>query len=89
MLQVSAVWLRRALIVLLAVPILTIGFARIEAGAHWPSDVLGGYMLGAIWLALTIQLYRWGRQRLSERHRRVNKPSSLLAVTGGGARHAN
>jgi undecaprenyl-diphosphatase len=85
MLQVSAVWLRRALIVLLAVPILTIGFARIEAGAHWPSDVLGGYMLGGIWLALTIHLYRWTKQRLSERHRRVGKPAALLAVPGGGA----
>lgn len=29
------------------------GVARIEVGAHWPSDVLGGYLWGAI-LLLTI-----------------------------------
>ncbi len=52
---------------LLAVPIAVIGFARIEDGAHWPSDVLGGYMLGRLWLALTIWLYGRGRRWLAER----------------------
>lgn len=50
---------------LLVLPILTIGLARVHAGAHWPSDVLGGYLLGLLWLALTIHLYRWARQRLA------------------------
>lgn len=59
-------WVRRALVALLALPILTIGFARVEAGAHWPSDVLGGYMLGGLWLALTIHLYRWTKERFSK-----------------------
>ncbi len=40
-----------------------IGLARIYSGEHWPSDVLGGYLLGAIWLALTIRLYEWGKPR--------------------------
>jgi undecaprenyl-diphosphatase len=56
------------LVVLLALPIVTVGFARIEDGAHWPSDVLGGYMAGALWLALTIELYRWAQQRLTRWH---------------------
>ena len=56
-------WLRRTLALSALVPILTVGFARIEDGAHWPSDVLGGYMLGCVWLAITIQLYRWARRR--------------------------
>jgi undecaprenyl-diphosphatase len=59
---------RWLLVTLLALPILTIGVARVHAGAHWPSDVLGGYMLGAIWLALTIHLYHWAEQRFSARH---------------------
>jgi membrane-associated phospholipid phosphatase len=79
---------RRALVTLLVLPILTIGFARVEAGAHWPSDVLGGYMLGGIWLALTIHLYRWLKQRLSGRHgERAGGPvAALLTAPGRGLR---
>jgi membrane-associated phospholipid phosphatase len=48
----------------------TIGIARVYAGAHWPSDALGGYLMGGLWLALTIQIYRWavGRFRGPEDH---------------------
>jgi membrane-associated phospholipid phosphatase len=41
-----------------AVPMLFVGVARVYAGHHWPSDVLGGYMLGGLLLAVTIHLYR-------------------------------
>jgi len=37
--------------------IATIGISRIYLGAHWASDVLGGYLLGIIWLFFTIRLY--------------------------------
>lgn len=43
--------------------IVLIGPARIHAGEHWPSDVLGGYFFGSSWLWLTIQVYRWGKPR--------------------------
>lgn len=36
-----------------------IGFGRVAEGAHQPSDVLAGYILGALLLALAIWLYRW------------------------------
>ena len=39
------------------------GLSRIYLGEHWPSDVLGAYLLGSIWLALTIAVYRWGKPR--------------------------
>lgn len=61
---------RALLISLLAVPILFIGMARVYDGAHWASDVLGGYLLGGIWLALSVQLYRWIGARIEARHRR-------------------
>ncbi len=32
----------------------TVGFARISTGAHWPSDVLGGYVLGIAILSTMI-----------------------------------
>jgi undecaprenyl-diphosphatase len=31
-----------------------IGFSRVYLGNHWPSDVLGSFVLGAIWLAAII-----------------------------------
>jgi len=37
--------------------IATIGISRIYLGVHWASDVLGGYLLGIIWLIFTIRLY--------------------------------
>jgi membrane-associated phospholipid phosphatase len=35
-----------------------VGVSRVYLGAHWASDVLGGYCLGFFWLALTINVYR-------------------------------
>jgi undecaprenyl-diphosphatase len=55
-------WWRTLLLVLLAVPIVGIGLARVYSGQHWPSDVLGGYLLGIAWLSATIVLYRGARQ---------------------------
>jgi len=60
--QLRPSWWRTLLVVLLAMPILTIGIARVQAGQHWPSDVLGGYILGLIWLAIVIGLYRRASQ---------------------------
>ncbi len=34
-----------------------IGIARIYSGQHWPSDVLGGYLLGSIGLIVIIYFY--------------------------------
>lgn len=37
--------------------ILSTGFARIFSGQHWPSDILGGYLLASITLYLIVRLY--------------------------------
>ena len=39
--------------------ILTIGYSRILEGEHWLTDVLAGYLSGAVWLLMCIFLYRW------------------------------
>ena len=50
--------LRLALQVLLGAMILALGFFRIVASEHWPSDVLAGYLIGGLALIGMILLYR-------------------------------
>jgi len=56
-------WERTTLLVAFALLILFMGLSRIYQGQHWFSDVAGAYLLGSLWLALTIRLYRWGKPR--------------------------
>ncbi len=46
-------WFALALAIILAV-----GLSRVYLGAHWPTDVLGGWILGAVWA-----LIGWGAWR--------------------------
>lgn len=48
-------WLRPAAIgaVLLS---LLIGTSRVMLGVHWPSDVIGGWAFGMLWVLLTLRL---------------------------------
>ncbi len=49
--------LRNALIGLCTGMIATIGPSRIYLGAHWPSDVMAGYLYGGLWFGGIITLY--------------------------------
>jgi undecaprenyl-diphosphatase len=52
---ISRTWLRRSVQAFLAFLILAIGVSRVYLGAHWPSDVLGAYLLGGSLLALLLR----------------------------------
>ena len=58
---------RYALVGVAAFAIVVTGFGRIYTGAHWPSDVLGGYLWGTLFLLLVLWAYRTDRLRHVQR----------------------
>jgi undecaprenyl-diphosphatase len=55
---VPVLWVKRTCQAVLASMILLMGYARVELGAHWPTDVLAGWAVGAIVVLLLIKLHR-------------------------------
>lgn len=52
--------LRRTALALAVVSVAGVGLTRVWLGVHWPSDVLGGWLLGALLVALAVMSYeRW------------------------------
>ena len=65
----SAPWPRRtrlALLVLAGGLSLLIAFSRVYLGAHWPSDVLAGLLMGSGWAAIWV--WWWERAELAGGH---------------------
>jgi undecaprenyl-diphosphatase len=52
-------WARAALMVGAFLMVVGIGVSRVYLGAHYPSDVAGGYFVGAVWLAAVIRSDLW------------------------------
>ena len=46
---------------LAALLVVLVSLSRVEAGAHWPSDVLGGWLCGGAWLLVLVAAYRGWR----------------------------
>ena len=72
-------WVLIPLQVFAVLNILLMGYSRVYEGEHWISDVLGGYLSGALWLALFMFLYLLTTNKLEERRakRAAEKPSRV------------
>jgi len=58
-------WAKAALIAGAFFMVVGIGVSRVYLGAHYPSDVAGGYFVGAVWLTAVIGSDLWvERQRI-------------------------
>lgn len=61
--RVRSLWLRIVLFLAAALMIGLIGLSRIYLGVHYPSDVLAGYLAGAIWVSTMIAMDRLRKTR--------------------------
>jgi membrane-associated phospholipid phosphatase len=62
-------WWRTLILIVLVAVVALMGVSRVYLGQHWVSDVTAAYLLGSVWLTLTILVYRWGKPRFF-----VNQP---------------
>ena len=62
-LALPRVWMRISAVCGLTLLVLAIGFSRVYLGAHYVSDVLGGYAVGGVWLATCITAVETMRRR--------------------------
>jgi len=52
-------WLKYLLTVLVIALIILIGFSRVYLRVHYASDVLGGFIIGLLWLLISLAILKW------------------------------
>jgi undecaprenyl-diphosphatase len=53
---------RRVVVVATTLVVLLVGFSRVGLGAHYVTDVLGGWLVGAAWVSLTTAAFQSWRE---------------------------
>lgn len=55
----KALW--RTAVAVSLVTVVGVGLTRVWLGIHWPSDVVGGWLLGALVVTIAVTVYEWPR----------------------------
>jgi undecaprenyl-diphosphatase len=82
LLRVRGRWARAAITALAALVMLAVGTSRLVLGVHYFTDVVGGFAVGAMWLALSIAIME------AERWRVVDGSKAVPPLARDGARQA-
>jgi undecaprenyl-diphosphatase len=77
-----ATWLRVVSVVAAVIGAAAIGLSRLYLGVHWPSDVLGGWLFGALWLTVVLAVLTVWRQRAADH---AAQPEQLGQAGGSDA----
>ncbi|MBE6185333.1 phosphatase PAP2 family protein [Bacillus ginsengihumi] len=56
-------WINHVVMIAAGFIILSIGVSRIYLGVHYPSDVIGGYIAGLMWVLITSRLFMFIEKR--------------------------
>ena len=67
--------LRYTIVLVAALIVFFIGLSRVFFGVHYPTDVIGGYLAGAIWLAITILTVLAAEDHAKQRQNQFEKSS--------------
>ena len=70
-------WSRITALVVLGFLVLAIGFSRAYLGAHYFTDVMGGYAVGGCWLATCISAVETIRRRRGRKERQQAKQEEM------------
>lgn len=82
----AATWGRRLNILFAGIFLVAaIGFSRLYLGVHFLSDVLGGYLLGLLWLIIGISMAEWNARKERPPAAPVLAPATIRIVTTGVA----
>jgi undecaprenyl-diphosphatase len=65
--------LRKPAIGLVIALLAAIGFSRVALGVHYPSDVIGGWLLGVAWLGVTAHAFGHWRAEMGRPQRRLSE----------------
>lgn len=72
----NQILLRYTVVLVAALMVCLIGLSRIYFGVHYPTDVIGGYLAGAIWLAITILMVLAAEDHAERRQNGTEKASN-------------